>query len=89
MEILDFKRVWLNCIQSFEERKHMDFKIIHISVSNTDKQLLLDLVRKYPYIPEPAIALAFVLKHGETSEVTSPLIRFSLHEHHHANFIAG
>ena len=61
-EILRFKTLWRDCVRPRGQWRAS-------SVSAEDRQLLEEMVRKYPYIPEPPIALAMALEDGQTSKV--------------------
>ena len=54
-EIITFKRIWVSAMKLFES----DPVRKEFLVTDEDKEVLTIMVAKYPYLPEPHIALAY------------------------------
>ena len=62
-EVISFKRLWE---ESFKTHCEGDVCQIDRPSSVTEREFLIDMRRKYPYIPEVPIALAIGMNEGES-----------------------
>lgn len=78
-EILSFKTLWVALMERFSVYAQQSDKVaadadFQYLCTAADRQLLLDMTGKYPYLAEPFLALAAVLSKTEKLEVSPKLL---------------
>lgn len=71
-EVILFKKLWIDVLELFDKQVNRDCKTdikFIFSVADTDKSTLLQMVKKYPYLPEPMVVLAASMKNEEKVQV--------------------